>query len=312
MNSQKPKVAPLDPIVRVPQTALENIFIHLRPLEVKINSLVSSKWNSAIKASPACCKKLKLVIDNENDDWTWKCFKETKAIVRKRVFSNVFITNATNISDDLPKLMALHCIWKNVTIFSTEFSTTSKYVEFIETFRKTVENLNILYVTIKRNENVGTILEFPRLTNAQIKSSSDFVYHCRCPVLEKLEISGASVNLGTIPRMMMSMKKLTWLCLHRAEGKWLDKIFRSEVNYEYPFHLEKISISYVNFGDNQPQLEHLKRFLKSQSSSIRSLHFGYKQLPDREMWEIFFGMKLLKFLAMAFCPIQKSYTLILS
>lgn len=84
--------------------------------------------------------------------------------------------------------MSLQPECKKVAIMETEFSSASKFVEFVETFRNTVDTFVIYFVLIKQNDFVAPAVVFPKLKQLQILVSDDVAYHLDCPEVESLNI----------------------------------------------------------------------------------------------------------------------------
>lgn len=281
----------------------ENILTHLNVKEVKEFSLVSSDWKSMIATSPACNKRISLFIDNTENEWTKMTDEERETIVSSRGYNFVTILEASELSDSLPKLMSLQRAWKVVNIAGTEFSSTSKFIEFIRAIQNTVEKLTMSDVTIKENEQVEIVFKFPKLKTLHIVSSDDIAYHCDCPAVKSLEIIDArSTKKGTITKMLMTMKSLKKLRFQRSWGQWFDVFFEDEFDVDFPFQLENLAIFSSTEEIDNPIDEPFKKFLKAQTNSITKLEFSDRLQTNREIWRLIFQIKSLRTLITMYPP----------
>lgn len=102
--------------------------------------------------------------------------------------------------------------------------------------------------------------------------------------------------------MLMSMKMLKQLSIHRSWFQWLDVAFEADFHDRYPFQLEDFFVVNDFWGIDFANIENLKRFLKAQSNAIKTLDLGQELKTDEELWQIAFRMKSLKTLKLAFPP----------
>lgn len=301
MQAQKAQVLPVDPLGQFPTEIMEKIFEYLTAKDVNQCSLLNYDWHSALVSSLVCSKKFKLNIDNKNYGWTNMTDEERQSVMLCRKFSKVDIYEATDISDSLSQLLSLQGTWKKVYIARTEFSSTSEFIEFIESIQGSVESLEFGSVTIKRHEQVETKSQFTKLKSLKILNSDDLTRQFKCPVIENLNIlHPRTTSRSGIIDMLQSM---TTLKKFHLDQRWLDIIFRNGCSDQFSFQIEDVSVTtFCRREDHQPRNLHFKSFLVAQSKSIKTLNLGHLLGADQEMWRLAYEMGSIKTLSAHLSP----------
>lgn len=267
----------MDPIKILPREVMESVMEFLNPKDILNCFLVSQDWKSAFELSKKCMAKLTLklygrVIKNFSDE-------EKQNLLEWQKFSRVIIKYAT---EDLPfvqDVMRSSFNWKFVSIYCTEFESTSDFIKFVKTFELTTEEFKLSHVKIQNFEIDDVKFNFKKLnflsiTKCNEEISTTILKECSFVASLRLGKFSSQTNLRAIADEIQHLTKLKTLLLS-------PKFF--SVFFEYPadapsFQLETLNLTNnMSYNDMSTLLvfcgvqENFSRFLQTQARTLKTL-----------------------------------------
>lgn len=266
----------MDPVEDFPAEVFEMIMSQLTGKDLVHCLLVSRDWNSVIRSSLTAMKKLKLVLTSDCKCSALRC--EGISIMNEK--------------------------WKSIQIVDVNFPSPSDVSNILEKVESTVEHLELVDVYVGNREGQRSIFNFKHLKSLKFwfcdaRLCYDLINQNLLVESLDLGYSGRNVDKSGIIQILKQLPRLKQLNL--ASEFFYDFL---NTNFDdFPFHLEKFSLTKTNLDFMECHLsktEKLLMFLKTQANSLKELHIGVKF--EVEVLQFALKMKSLKKLRIASIP----------
>ena len=272
----------IDLVQYFPPEITINIFKMLNAESLLTASLVSKDWYELIANSQECMRKIKV---------SFKCTHS-----RSFTYHNIaLLLRSSRKYENLEISRCFMCInyvqglfqqtkkkWKRVKIIKTTFNNSNQTLDYLRGIEKSVEELILDQVHVTNMDKSGTVrqLTFPKLETLHAKHFETELFYETFENIKSLKTFdvcsfGQSVaSLDALTELLKNNHKLRSLMV---SGNVFDKImYQSEIVSDFKFKLVKLSINNNTYNSTYHNVvqQNFVKFLKSQSSSLRTLSFG--------------------------------------
>lgn len=285
-----------DPVENLPEEVSEIIFGYLRGNELLKVSLVSQSWKSFIGSSPACMKKLSLVMKGKARRFT---SEDKEALLTSgRQYQNVYISDGTEVVSFIIDVLNTSRSWKSVKVFGTKFPSSAAVVSFLKAFEPTVEHLELTKLQFDDSDEVETDFAWKRLKFLAFWCSENFGLVKECRSLSSLILFHPQDNWNESTLIIDLLNQQEDLICLGLSSEWARVILSANFE-EFPFRLENLTVT-ISLHKKPSDDEKLLRFLKSQASSIKTLDLG--DWFGIDVLKFAFELRMLKKLRLSYIP----------
>ena len=256
----------MDPITSFLIEVIEMIFDFLAPAEILNCTLVSHGWNDTIRSSTKCMGNFVLGlrgdwIDDEQDN----TFQTSGG-----KYSNVIISEGTEIFDFIYEVMSTNNNWKSVKIVGMKFKSMSDCLKLFKTFESSVETLTICSLTIQTFDEDSKDIFMKNLKNLEISycSTEISVSVIKNPQLTSLTLGNTDEGRWTeVARYLTSFRNLK---VFNISSEWFDFLFGYELQ-NLNFELEVLSVINCSEGKNEVSKKIEQNFVKFLEKQVKTL-----------------------------------------
>ena len=270
----------MDPVQILPAEIFEIVFDFLTPKDALNCFYISSSWKQTIESSRKCMEKLTLKLSGR---WMANYSSDDKdKLLRTKKFSNVIIFDGSEILPFVQSIMSATHHWKSVSIYCTEFETSSEFVEFIKSFEQTVESLVLHRVNIRKYETNEMRFGFQKLKTLSLASCGTQISSAVLKDNQSLKVLtlgnfNPKTNLEVILESMKECRNLNKLC---TSPKFFSILFQSQDN-GLNVHLQSLDIAsdmyfsdVITFRFFYLAQQNFHKFLLTQVSTLKTLNLA--------------------------------------
>lgn len=271
----------IDPVTFCPAEVTENILKYLSSNDLLKASLVSTDWYNFVAGSSKCMKKITIKVDTPIDT-PEKLEILTLLANSPRKYENFETTDHCPGISGFKKLIdSRRKQWKRINFARATFRNEAQALKFLGYFEKTVEDLTLSNIVIKRSKPVQTEVKlmFPKLkkfTAGYIPASLFSKAFTEISSLEEFVVWGTHqsvASLNTITNLLKTNHKLQFLSIW---GHVANQILHQSTIKDLKFQLKQLSVTtqYHESPFHDAIQKNLVALIESQSKSLEKLYLG--------------------------------------
>lgn len=216
--------------------------------------LVNKSLNEFIGQSHECMKKIWIKFytfklkDLESLSWSSRNYEKLKV-------------NRVKKSEHFDFLTDLRQAWRKVLIYNSEFKTIERYINFVESFAESIEELEISDIEILDNDHQICGMKFPKLKRIMFRnvpSTAIEVFLGHNKNLENASFDIAQVVQGKVQLDLLIYKFLenNQKLQHLQLGPhYIKSLFdREDANMSFKFKLSKLFLKFPIIRDESPAI----------------------------------------------------------
>lgn len=293
----------MDIIKSFPTEICEMIFGHLNFSDLLNATAVCKGWNSFIGSSTVWAN----VVLGLRADWNDYNDENRKVLSSGRIYQNVLISDGSQGLDFVIDIMSRGKRWKSVKICDVIFEKSEDFVKLFQTFEKTVERVEMLWVRTSGHRIINTDFHFEQLKSLKISNCNEYIWldvfrHC-CPIESLRFEADFPLFLAEID-VKKKFKQMTKLKSLHIYPEIFQNATAADIS-ELTFKLEKLHISNYVMGPNYPFFRRslMPEFIRMHTNTLKTLYIA--DCYGTEMMQLPFELKILK--KLTFMQLSSSY-----
>lgn len=261
----------MDPVVNFSIEVVEMIFDFLTPAEILNCTLVSHGWNDTIRSSTKCMGNFVLGLRGDWIDFE----QDNKFVTSGGKYSNIIISEGTEIFDLIYEVMCANHNWKSVKIIGMKFKTLYDCLKLLKTCESSVETLTLCSLTIQTFDECSEDICIKNLKNLRISYCSTEISLSvlkNCQQLSSLALG--NTDEGRLIEIAPYLRNFKKLKVFNISSEWFDFIFDCDSNY-YNFELEVLSVINSSEVKNSQSIRKIEqnfvKFLGNQAKTLKNI-----------------------------------------
>lgn len=227
--------------------------------------LVNKSLNEFIGKSRDCMRKIWIKF------YTFKLKDLESLTLSVRNYEKLKINKVKN-DEHFRFLVDLQQTWTKLLIYNSEFKFIQRFVDFVESFSETIEELEISDIEVLNNEQQICSMKFPNLKRVMFRNVPSTTIEVFLGTNKKMENASfdiAQVVDGKIPldRILQTFLESNPKLRHLQLGPHYIKSFfdRQQVKAKFEFKLSKLFLKFPLIRDESPDIgRNVSSFLANQ------------------------------------------------